>query len=429
MYKNFTKALIWNSTTAFAYKAILLVHQIMLYAIIPKTVYGIQSTLFASIYALISFTNFGFEDTLIPFFSIYSQSKQHFAQMLYYFILRVIAVAILSTIFYKTLVFAPIDLIENIRFYSDPIILLLIALIFFIESIKKTLSSITQLAFLNKQISIAELSMLISYITIIWSYYYFTGKITLYTIFMPMFITATLELIYLTVVITMYYQQIPSIITTTNKIPFRLFLMQRIYNWIHQITKTIFSPNIMTIMFAYTLGFQQAATIKFFTTLITFGYTCIHKTIGISSGAILSATNHKSIEKIRFLFTQVTRSYFYFLYTMSTIIFVIVRYSYWANLITATMALHIVIFFIIGFLEQITLTYEQLFISQKKSKDLAILNIIELIIFFLIFYWSNYLQASVIFIFFVIIKLINLGAITYLADKYWAINLKAFQNK
>src|SRR3989339_614144 len=103
MHKTFKQALTWNSSTAFLYKAILLFHQIMLYTVISKTLYGIQSTLFASIYVLIACTNFGFEETLLPFFSIYSQSQQQFQQILHHFILRVLAVAIISMIFYATL--------------------------------------------------------------------------------------------------------------------------------------------------------------------------------------------------------------------------------------------------------------------------------------------------------------------------------------
>jgi hypothetical protein len=91
MHKTFIKALTWHSSTTFLYKAILLLHQIMLYAVISKTLYGIQSTLFASIYALIALTNFGFEETLLPFFSTYSQSKQQFRQILHHFILQLLA--------------------------------------------------------------------------------------------------------------------------------------------------------------------------------------------------------------------------------------------------------------------------------------------------------------------------------------------------
>lgn len=424
MYTTFIKVLTWNSSTTFLYKSILLCHQIMLYTVISKFSYGIQSTLFATIYALIACTNFGFEETLLPFFSTYSQSQTQFKQILHHFILRICAVAIISFIFYATFITAPFNFIQNIRLYCDDNIIVLITLIFFVESIKKSIGTIIQLAFLQKKISYAELGMLTSYVTTIWLVYHYQRSISLFTIFMPMFITSLLELIYLSYVFFKYYKNLPikiSNISYALKIPFKVVFTQRIYNWIHQITKTIFSPNILTIMFAYMLGFQQAAMIKFFTNIITLGYTWIHKAIGISSAATLSAINHAPIREIQPIFNQITRAYFKFLYSMSTVIGLVISYSYYMHIITPIMALQIIIFFCIGFLEQITLTYEQLFISQKKSQYLALINITELTLLFLILYINKDIHGYICMIIFVIAKLVSLTVIELLAQKYWNI--------
>lgn len=421
MHSTFKKALTWNSSTAFLYKAILLFHQIMLYAVISKPLYGIQSTLFAAIYALIACTNFGFEETLLPFFSTYSQSKQQFKQILHHFILRIIAVAIISMIFYITLLSAPFTFIQNIRLYCDDTVILLIPLIFCIESIKKSISTMIQLAFLQKNISYAELGMLVSYVTIIWTIFAIQTNISLYTIFIPMLITTSCELLYLSYIFIQYYQQLSLHSMPHAKIPLQTLFMQRLFNWIHQVTKTFFSPNTMTIMFAYVLGFQQAATIKFFTNIITLGYTCIHKTVGISSGVALSAINHAPIEKIKEIFQEVTQAYFKFLYTMSFVIASVVGYSYYVAAITPLMALQIIIFFCIGFLEQITLTYEQLFMSQKKSKFLASINLAEVSLLLPTFYFNEFMHGYTILLIFVIVKLLSLMCIELLASKFWNI--------
>ena len=422
MHKKFIKALTWNSSTAFLYKAILLLHQIMLYSVISKTLYGIQSTLFAYIYVIIALTNFGFEDTLLPFFSTFSKNKQQFLQILYHFTLRIIAVAIISVIVYGIMFIAPGQFLQNIRLYCDNRLAIIFALIFFVESIKKSANAMMQLAFLNKQIAFAELGMLISYIAIIWGIYFSTNSISLFTIFAPMFITASCELMYLSYALFQYYNQLPSITVEPVRIPFILIFKQRIYNYIHQVTKTIFSPNSMTLLFTYMLGFQQAATIKFFTNVITLGYTCIHKTIGVTSGATLSAMHHTSFNQIQLIFAKITKTYFQFLYSMGIMVAIIIGYSWYTTAITPLMIAQITFFLIIGFLENITLTYEQLFISQHRSKILAIINLCELGLLAPIVYWGVFTHKGLfVLMAFILIKLTFLYVITFLAQRYWRI--------
>ena len=422
MHKKFIRALTWNSSTAFLYKAILLLHQIMLYSAISKTLYGVQSTLFAYIYVIIAITNFGFEDTLLPFFSTFSKNKQQFLQILYHFTLRIIAVAIISTILYGIMLTAPGEFLQNLRVYCDNRLIMVLISIFFVESIKRSVNAMMQLAFLNKQIAFAELSMLTSYIGIIWVIYLCNHSISLSTIFVPMFITAFCELIYLLSVLFRYYDQLPTISTAPINIPLLLIFKQRIYNYVHQVTKTIFSPNSMTLLFAYMLGFQQAATIKFFTNIITLGYTCIHKTIGVTSGATFSAIHHTSFNQIQLIFSKITKTYFQFLYSMSMIIALVLGYSWYAGTISHLMTLQILLFFFIGFLENITLTYEQLFISQHRSKILACINLIELSLLIPVIYWGSTIHAGLIVLMtFIFVKLTSLYCISSLAQRYWRI--------
>lgn len=429
MHKKFIKALAWNSSVVFLYKAILLFHQIMLYSIISKTLYGIQSTLFACIYFVIAITNFGFEETLLPFFSTYSQSKRQFLQLINYLILRIIVVTTLTITMYKMILFyASTDFIENLKNYCDHQLLIIIMLIFFVESIKKSMNAIAQLAFLNKQIAYAELGMLFSYVSIIWISYGSGQAISLHTIFLSMLVTATIELMYLTLVLLQYYQHLPTTLTTTPKIASIIIARQSMYNYIHQLSKTIFSPNSMTILFAYLLGFQQAATIKFFTNIITLGYTFIYKIISNAGGATLSHVHQASTDLIRDVFSKITTVYFQFLLTMTVMVSIILGCSWYRATITNTMVLQITLFFIVSFLEQITLIYERLFISQSRADILAIVNSCELmmllpILYCILFYAGDKNYNYIIFIFFVIIKLISLFAIAFLAFKYWGIKL------
>lgn len=424
MHKNFIKALVWNSSTAFIYKIALLSHQIVLYSIISHTLYGLQSSLFAAIYTIIALTNFGFEETLLPFFSTFSQSKQQFLQIRSHFMWHIVTVACIALIFYMTLMHGTGEFLHNARVYCNKNIIFIVVMIFFVESFKKSLVAMMQLAFLNKQIAYAEITMLMTYITTVWVIFSIQGQLTLYAILMPMLITSTLELFYLLYHFVGFYKMLPECINTSH-ISLHIIFKERIYNYINQIAKTIYSPNSMTILFAYLLGFQQAATIKLFTNIITLCYTCISKSIGVTTGATFSAMNQMPLSAIQSFFKDVTQRYFQLLYILSCVIWVIVGYSYYFSIITGIMAIHILLFFGISFLEHVSITYEQLFMTQYAANILAAINCIGLVILSVCSYAyaCNAINQITIICLFFMVKLACLKILSTIAQHRWAISL------
>ena len=424
MHKIFIKALMWNSSTAFIYKIALLSHQILLYSIIPHTLYGLQSTMFAIIYMLIALTNFGFEETLLPFFSTYSQSKRHFSQIWFHFLLHSLTIACISLILYITMVHGTGEFLHNTRMYCNKNLIFLMSMIFFIESLKKSLVAMMQLTFMSKQIAYGEITMLFVYILTVWGSFNFYGQVTLYTILIPMAITSILEYCYLFKHFLRFYYSLPEF-AETQQICSKIIFKERFYNYINQISKTVYSPNSMTIFFAYLLGLQQAATIKLFTNIITLCYTCISKSIGVTTGATFSAMNQMPLDIIRSFFKNITHRYFQFLYILTFVLIIVVGYSYCTRIITEITALHILVFFSISFLEHVSITYEQLFMVQHAAKMLAIINSIGLIIlsFSVYAYSLHALQEIGIICLFIIIKSISLKFLTLIAKKRWGISL------
>ena len=424
MNKIFIKAFAWNSSAAFLYKIILLVHQVLLYSVISHTLYGLQSTLFALIYTVIAITNFGFEETLLPFFSIACQSKQQFRQILFHFMLHMIAIACVASIFYFGLLYGPGEFLHNLAQHCNKNIILICSLLFFIESIKKTVIAMMQLAFFNKQIAWASLSMLCAYTVIVWAIFNIFGQLTLYTIFMPMLICSTLELGYLTYQIVQFYNSIATSLNFTN-ISCKIFYTQRIYNYVNQIVKTIYSPNSMTIFFAYLLGFQEAATIKFFSNIITLCYTCISKTIGVTTGAALSSMNQMPLINIQSFFKEITHRYFQMLGLFTLLITSIVGYAYYNSTITELMAWHIVLFFSISLLDQINVTYEQLFIVQRAANTLAFINGIGFILLSLSgwLYYAYGFNPMVLLWIMICSKITSLFILNLLSYRYWKISI------
>lgn len=420
MHKIFLQALVWNSSTSFLYKIALLLHQISLYSAISSTMYGLQSTLFALIYTTIALTNFGFEETLLPFFSTYTQNKQQFLQTWLHFIGHTITATILAVVFYITLAYGSGAFLHNLQIHCNKNIIFLCAMVFLIESLKKSLIAMMQLAFLSKQIAYAGIIALCVYIMSVWGLYNVHQTLTLFDIFMPMFITSTVELGYLLYIFRGFYQQLPEI-TRSTKISFAIIGTQRIYNYVHQIEKALYSPNSMTIFFAYFLGFQQAATVKFFTNIITLSYTCISKSMSVTSGAVFSAMKQLPLHDVRKFFAEVTHKYVQMLIILSAIILCIVGYAYYVAVITGIMAAQIILFFSINFLEYVCVTYEQLLISQGASYLLALIDFIALttLIICACLYKACFINQMLLLTIFIGIKLITLWVIIFLAHQQW----------
>ena len=373
-FKNFSI----NASAAFIYKIALLSHQICLYTVISHTIYGQQSSLFAGLYLLIALTNFGFDEALLPFFSIYTASKQQFFQLLHHFYLQVAITISLGSI---TTALCTHDFgayLHNSLINCNKNIIFILVALFSIESIKKSIIAMMQLAFLAKSIAYAQISSLIIYISCVWTIYAINGQLDLESIFIPMLATSIIELSFLCYTFAQFYDRLPDVQEiVAPTIPFKVLFLQRCYNYINQIAKVLYSPNSMTLYFAYALGFTQAATIKFFTNIITLLYTCIAKSVGVTSGAIFSSTPMRSIN---IAFKEITHRYFQLLALLSSIIFVIISYAYCTGKITQVMACQILLFFIISFLENVTATYEQLLMSQRKAWVLTCMHGIGLLL-------------------------------------------------
>lgn len=386
MHKLFIKAFVWNSSSAFMYKIILLSHQILLYTIIPHALYGLQSSIFAFIYTTIAITNFGFDETIIPCFAQFRQSKQQFWQLLKHFMIHSCIVLFIACLGYYYLTTSTAAFLHNIQSYCNKNMIFVIAAIFCIENIKKSAMFILQLAFLYQAIAYAQLMMLAAYLISVWSSYYWYGNINLQTILLPMLATSCIETGYLLYKVGSFCQKLPQE-TSTPTIPFKVLFLQRMHNYCNQIIKSVYSSNLITMMFAYKLGFEQAAAIKFFTNVITLCYTCIAKSIGITAASSYAQVG-QSFLTLRNTCMLITYRHLQLLSILTLCIACITGYAYWASYMTYDMVWYIFLFLIIAFFEHIAIAYELLYIALRKSQVILWCNIISLTP--LLAYWYGY---------------------------------------
>lgn len=370
MNKKFIHAIRWNASAIFSYKIMLLCHQIILYSVIPNSLYGLQNTLFALIYTLIAFSNFGLDETILAVFAKSIQNKKTWDSITKQITYHILTTIIITIIFYTIISYTPGKFLNNIRFYCNQNIIITICFLFCIENIKKTALVLMQTVFLHKKSACTQIFFLICYLTTVWTAYFFYNQITILTIFIPMLVASLLELIYYTNTLIQYYQGLYTE-QPTPTIPFQEIIKQRLYNYINQATKAIYSPNSITLYFAQILNFQQTATTKLYINSITLTYTCIGKTIGVSTGPFLASTNNKELNS---LFTYINHHYSKILYLITTIIICITSYAWITSYITFTMLLQLLFFFTIILFENLSITYEQLYISKNKSWILTIIN-------------------------------------------------------
>lgn len=424
MYYKFIKALRWNTTAAFLYKTGLLLHQIALYSIVSQRFYGLTGTIFAIIYLTISLTNFGFEYTLLPFFAQATKSKNQFQQILYHLAARVIMVGIISLFFYAFLLHAPYTCIKNITSQCSPLVLGIMSCIFFIESIKKSVNTIMQLAFMNQAIATAEIAMLGSYIAMVWITYSIQKIVSLYTLLIPLLITASAELCFFLLLLIRFYKKLPDVPGKITKIPFLVLMQQRFYNFINQLTKTFFSPNFMILILATLFGFQKVGSIKVFTNTIALIYTFLNRTFGITSGATFSANRHLKQQDFQNLFIKITNNYFQALFVIAV---ACVGYiSYYTTIVNSTNAIMIQVmpFFVISFLEYLVLTYEQLFLAKQAALQLAMINAINLIVLAIVVSYSLTMHMNKALFILLGMRVCSVAAISYTAFYLWNIKPK-----
>ena len=246
--KTFISAFLWNTLNVFLYKIMLQTHQVCLFYVISKELFGISGTLFSTIYLLISLTNFGFDYSLFAFHKYYIQSKFQFQSLIRQFIIRVIT--LLSTIFFLTCAIPYFKHLSPISFIAThttlKLIIILIA-IFIAESLRKTLELFAHLSFLNKTVTLVDIATLATYISILWCSFFVRGYIDLYAIFFIMCLTSWIELIVIIFRIYHFYKTLPAHNHSSEKIETKVIIQNQMINYVNQVTKAVFSPNFIII--------------------------------------------------------------------------------------------------------------------------------------------------------------------------------------
>lgn len=433
LQKTFFHAAAWNALNVFLYKIILQTHQACLFYVISKELFGISGTLFSTIYLLINLTNFGFDYSLFAFHQYYTTCQNNFKKMMHHFLLRSLVILSTTGILLPLLHhFAYLPQISFIAQFTPISLIMILTTLFISESIKKSLELFAHLSFLNKTITLVEIFTLMLYVSMIWSYYFIFGYINLYTIFIFMCMTSWIELFMVLQRLKTFQKTLPLHCPAQSEPTRHEIISNQIVNYINQITKALFSPNLMIIFLAYHLGMLKAGFIKLIIDIIILLYMLLNRAVGIPSGALMSrraTIAEPDLPHFSTTFLKITNAYIQFLYALLIIsCAAMIPCIFKTTCLNTTLTINILFFMIAGFLEYLIITYEKLYVTQGASGKLAFINFFGLLSMMPALWYSSLLPQTYLLLPFIIIRLCSFICIAWVTYKTWNVT-PSFQIK
>lgn len=426
IYSKFNLGIRWNTFEALTYQIALTTHNLVLFSKLDRITFGVVGTFFSLVYLSITLFNFGFDKSLSPFFLIYTQSKNNFKKIfLSQFLIQIF---ILAFIFMFLIFFhekASLFFAQKFKCCVFPrLIWILLGMTLLLEGAKKTLRSLAQIAFYNKQAALIEVSALFIYLSMVWGAYFYNNTLSIYSIFIPFVIQSIFSVFFLAALSIKLYWDIED---QENKEDVHLFfriIKNRFNNYWNQISHTIFSGNYFIVFFGYLYGLEKISILKLANTVGIFFTVILERVFGFTSGALLANIKNLSIAEKRHAFYIATQRLIYVLYGI--FIFTLINYKNFfmrfTNVSSTDNWSAAYIFLLITLFENFFITYDQLFLVEEKVYYFVLLNVVSAILFYSSIYFTNTsLLMSLIFLF-------TIRIIAFLVTQVFAIykwNIKA----
>lgn len=380
LYKQYSKSLLWNAFESLSYQIMLLAHQIALFSITDRATYGLIGTIFSTTYLLVMVANFGLDVSISAFFTQAVQSKSHFRKTVFFQLIP--EYLLLITIFGSSLWILPILTRIGIPFQLNLTTFLLLSALIIFEGSKKTLRSLLQLGFHSNKTACIEVATIIAYIAIVWIGYFLGHPINITLIFLPLLCVSALSSIILLVFLIDFYEKLPNNSATpppTHTFQWRI-VRNRFFNFLNQITHSLFSSNFLVPFFALTFGLAHAGILKLTASIAHCITSIVQKTFGISGTILLAHTKDKPLEQRQNAFFTISNRLNQALYGFT--LFFAINYSVIVRLKglpeTTTVLTLAYLFLIIIFSENFFLAYEKFYITHEKTEYLFLFNIITM---------------------------------------------------
>jgi len=306
LYTKFIRGVRWNTFEAISYYALYSLHNIALFAILEPGVYGLSGTILSLLYLTVMITNIGFDQTIGPFFSYYSSSRDSFKHLFLYQLVIQMVLLGLSGTFLVGLLGSWFSTYQLISVGTGSVIVATVIS----EGVKRSTRTLMQVSFKNKATSLIEVTSMILYGSIVWSWYLLVGQITIPVLLSALLISSLAGLMSIGTLTMRWYQYLPAQASTryTQSIRNRI-IKSRLVSWAYGITQQLFSSNTIIPLIATHAGLQQAGTFTMINSLVSSITGIFNKIAGYPSLAALAHTKYQSIpvkqETFRFISTEI----------------------------------------------------------------------------------------------------------------------------
>lgn len=372
--KQYMTNITWSTIEAIVFQTLLLCHHSLLFKVTDTYFYGLMGSLFGFIYCAVKIFDLGFNKSLLSFYKHYTADKNIFN----YFIreqlkpnLIFYCISILGLFFVKLFLPTHIPFLSSFNF---PLLIIASGLIA-TESIKIILKRFLQLAHNFRLVAACEISFIICYQCIIWSYYWWGYPLTHLFIFGSCFILSLGETVGLFFLTYYWYKNLPSQ-SNTLPLPAKHIAKNRLYMYGHSMIKQLFSANILVPLFAYSFGFEYAALLKLASYMTHSVTSIIEKIIDPSSTVLFAHTKTKSYTQAEENFILASRTAHHII--IGIFIFILINASKFLafSQLTTTITPYIVLYFLINYGENFFITIEKLYIAQNRSEYIFLSTLI-----------------------------------------------------
>lgn len=382
--EQFLSGIRWNTLEACLYQGILWGCHIALFSNLDRAAYGTIGILFSLLYIGVSLCSLGLDSALSPFIRYITHSKASFKGLLGVH-------CIPNLVLYGALLLLSCTYDLN-NFFSlfgiahlDQIFIFIFIMLLVTESIKKTVKTLLGLLFYNQMLATLEIIYIITYVTTIAALYYAHIPLTVYSIFLPVFIYSAVIAGILIATLFHYYNQLPETRDGIEPGLIKRMLSSRIFGYINQLGHIPFTGNMLVPLFAFHLGISQAAIAKVISATLQSISTIINKIIGQTSEAAFAhahAYSSSSDEK-HSIFALANR----YVYSIMAYVFLILCAFNYKTIVAHAFIpdLHantiLIAFALLLVIEPLFMTYEKKYLVEEKGYSLLYYNLTMLLLF------------------------------------------------
>lgn len=368
LLKLFKECFLWNISETVIYQLLLVGHQVALFAFLPKELFGLQASLFASLFFLVTILDGALDLSYIPFFQFFTSSKRSFKTLL------------LPLLIFQFIILtsgALLLLFLSSRYQIPVSLKIIFGLLIVFEGMKKNIRSFLQIALFYKYTVVIEVINIGAYVSLVWGSYFYYKTLSLELLFYSFLFVSVVSNIFLYKALHNYYQTLSKETNELTTFSIKNYITTRIYLYINQITRIFFSSNFFIPYIALRTSVEKISSLSLLHTITFTTQSLLQKIFGPTAAAMFVASNkEKSFEakKSVFLFIQKL-----FLSTIGGCIGATCLYIPFIKMIDPTTNYYTLLFFVIFFtifhlLESSFLVYEKFLMSIGKVSIITAFN-------------------------------------------------------